>query len=664
MRRAHRLLTSALVLSLPASFGVPATALAHPQQVAQVAVPQVARPVAGPLAPPLPARVAKTSTTTAASGKPTRVRELEDRRTASSTSYRMSDGTTQVELSTEPVHYKDSKGKWQDIDTKVTAGTGDDSFENAKNTFRTRFGKSTDRLLTFESGGDGGESISLGAAGDKRALTPLVKDSSVAFADVFGTADVRYYVSRTGVKETVVVPDAAAAADAADGYTFELHTSGLSAKAEPDGSIGFFKKNGDARPRYVIPAPNMYDSSAANRLGQPGYSEKITQTISQQGGKTLLTLKPDQTWLKAKERVYPAVIDPTIVVVPDPTAAQDTSISEANSSTNYGTNPTMLVGDDASHNTWRGLLKFDLSMIPSTTTIRSADLNVHYGAGFGADVKLPLSAVKVTSDWAESAATWSSMNAAWNGTYATNIVQVDDQDTLSTSYEGPWKYQSNASAVNGSFSYATTGTTPDSFTWNARVPSDGDYQVQGLYFQSSVRGKLPTTLVGATSDGQVTTQSTTWDQTAGVAGGAQWYTLGTIHSRPGSTTQVKATRQSGTTATIPVADAMKWTKYSTATKQAGDRDGWHSYGLGSYVQSWLNGSSPNYGVMLKAVDENPATAPAGGLYYSASEDTYGGPAEPGDHLRRARCGVEPVVDDQRQRRGADLEQVHRPDTGR
>ncbi|MER7243310.1 DNRLRE domain-containing protein [Kribbella sp. NPDC000426] len=618
MRRARRLLTSALVLSLPASLGVPATALAHPEQAAQVAVLQVARPAAGPLAPPAPARVTKASTATVASGKPTRVRELDGRRTATSTSYRMSDGTTQVELSTEPVHYKDSKGTWQDIDTKVVAGSGDDSFENAKNSFRTRFGKSSDRLLTFEADG---ESISLGAAGDKRALTPLVKDSSVAFADVFGTADVRYYVSRTGVKETVVLT---AAADAASEYTFELHTSGLTAKPQPDGSIGFFKRNGDTRPKYVIPAPNMYDSSADNKLGQPGYSEKITQTISQQGGKTLLTLKPDQAWLTAKDRVFPIVIDPTIVVVPDPSAAQDTSISEANQATNYGTNPTMLVGDDASHNTWRSLLKFDLSMIPSTTTIRSADLNLHYGAGFGADVKLPFAAVKVTQDWSESTATWASMNSFWNGTYATNTVQVDDQDTLSASYQGPWKYQSNASAVNGSFSYALTGIAPDSFTWDARVPSDGDYQVQGFYFQSSVRGRLPTTLIGATPDGQVTTQAVTWDQTAGVAGGAQWYTLGTIHSRPGSTTQVKATRQPGTTATVPVADAMKWIKYSTATKQAGDRDGWHSYAMGSYVQSWLNGQSPNYGVMLKAVDEAPATAPAGGLYYSASEDTFGG----------------------------------------
>src|SRR4029450_11922473 len=120
-----------------------------------------------------------------------------------------------------------------------------------------------------------------------------------------------------------------------------------------------------------------------------------------------------------------------------------------------------------------------------------------------------------------------------------------------------WKYQSNTSAVNGSFSYAPTGITPDTFTWNARVPSDGDYQVQGHYYPSSVRGNLPTTLIGATPDGVPTTQSVVWNQTAGTPGpgGDLWYTLGTIHSRPGNTTQVKITRQQvPLTATIPIAD--------------------------------------------------------------------------------------------------------------
>ena len=193
MRRARTLLTYALVLSLPAAFGVPATALAHPQEVTQVAAPQAARAAVGPLAPPVPARVMNASTTATAAGKPARVREFEERRTASSTSYQMSDGTTQVELSTEPVHYKDSKGKWQDIDTKVTAGSGDDSFETAKNNFRTRFGKSTDRLLTFEADGS---SIGLGAAGEKRALARVLARSAGARSALM----VRWWVWLSGAR--------------------------------------------------------------------------------------------------------------------------------------------------------------------------------------------------------------------------------------------------------------------------------------------------------------------------------------------------------------------------------------------------------------------------------------------------------------------------------
>jgi RHS repeat-associated protein len=621
MRRARTLLTSALVLSLPASVAVPATALAHPQQVAPAAVPQVQKARLGPLAPPAPARLGKVSSTVVKSGgKPQRVGELETKRTESSKSYVMSDGTTQTVLSTEPVHYKDGKGKWQDIDTKVTAGAGEDAFENTRNSFRSRFGKSSDRLISFEADGAW---IRLGAAGDKRKVTPTAKDSAVAFADVFGTADVRYRVTATGVKEDVVLTTAS---EAAGEYTFELQTSGLTAKEQADGSIGFFKKNDDKLPRYVIPAPNMYDASPQNRLGQPGYSDKITQSISQQGGKSLLTVRPDLAWLRAKERVFPVVIDPTIVVVPDPAAAQDTSIFEASATAAlWGTDPSVLVGDDASRNTWRGLLKFDTSMIPANTKIRSADLNIHYGASFGSDTTtVPFVAVQATKDWSEASATWSSMNTSFSGTYGYNQVVVDDQDLASTSYEGVWKDFANTSAVGGRFSFApngVNGTPPDSFTWDARVPSAGDYLVQGFYFPASYRGKPTVTLTGATDAGDQVVVNTTWDQTIGSA--AQWYSLGTIHTGSGKTARVKMTRQAGSTATTPIADAVSWRKYSTQTKQPGQRDLWHSFALGTYVQSWLDGTSPNYGVMLKKVDES-TSGPIGGLYYSASETTYGG----------------------------------------
>ncbi len=598
MRRPRRLLTSALVLSVPLSVAVPAAALAHPPRAAvQAAVPQAQKAALGPLAPPAPARLGKVS----ASGKPERVRELDGRRNARSKSYEMSDGTTQVVLSTDPVHYKDSHGRWQDVDTRVVQDA--DGFANAKNAFRVHFGKSSDRLLSFEADG---ASIRLGAAGEKRKLVPTAKGSAVTFADVFGTADVRYQVTRTGVKEDVVLTSAA---DVASEYTFELQTNGLTAKAQADGSIGFFK---DALQKYVIPAPTMSDAAA-------GRSDKITQTITEQGGKTLLTLRPDLSWLKAAERAFPIALDPTIIVAPEPAAAQDTSISEAAPTTTYGTNPSVLVGDDASHNTWRGLLKFDTSAIPANTPIRSADLNMHFGSSFGADnTSVQFVALKATKDWTEATATWSGMNTSFDGTYPVNKIIVDDQDTAATSYEGLWKDQSNASAVNGWFSYAPSGTTPDTFTWDARVPSAGDYLVQGHYFQASYRGKPTVAITGYPNP----TLNATWDQTVGSPSGA-WYSLGTVRTEPGRTARVKMQRQGGTTASTPIADAVSWTEYGTQTKNPGDRDLWHSFALGSLVQQWVNNSAPNYGVMVKRVDE-AATSVTGGLNYSASEATYVG----------------------------------------
>src|SRR6266542_1746779 len=193
MRRARILLSSVLGLSLSVVTGAPAGALAgqsRPQAVARVqaAIPAIA-PAAGPLSVPQAAHVGQASTTPAKSdGKPVRVRELGSKRSESSKSYEMSDGTTQVELSTQPMHFRDGNGKWQDIDTGVVAGSGEDAFENAKNGFRTRFGKSSDHLVSFEVDG---RSIGLGLAGDKRKLTPAADGSTVTFPDVFGTAHVR-----------------------------------------------------------------------------------------------------------------------------------------------------------------------------------------------------------------------------------------------------------------------------------------------------------------------------------------------------------------------------------------------------------------------------------------------------------------------------------------
>ncbi len=77
-----------------------------------------------------------------------------------------------------------------------------------------------------------------------------------------------------------------------------------------------------------MPAPFMYDASGAPVPGSPARSDAVTQNVTQQGGKSVVTVKPDLEWLRDKSRVYPIVIDPTIAVVPDPAAGQDTALRE------------------------------------------------------------------------------------------------------------------------------------------------------------------------------------------------------------------------------------------------------------------------------------------------------------------------------------------------
>ncbi|HEY8111238.1 MAG TPA: hypothetical protein VII16_00005, partial [Actinomycetes bacterium] len=66
-----------------------------------------------------------------------RVRELTGRRTATGRSYQLSDGRVQAEISGTPVNYRDARGSYQPLDTRIT-GTGRAGYPDGveKNTFR------------------------------------------------------------------------------------------------------------------------------------------------------------------------------------------------------------------------------------------------------------------------------------------------------------------------------------------------------------------------------------------------------------------------------------------------------------------------------------------------------------------------------------------------
>ncbi|TDO44045.1 hypothetical protein EV643_11768 [Kribbella sp. VKM Ac-2527] len=320
MRRAHVLLTSVLSFSLISAAGLPAVAAAEFSSRASSAT-SPAQEVAATRRP--------TPTYTAPAAKPPRstqpahrVAELVAERREFSQTFELSDGRREVELSTRPVHYRDGSGRWQPVDTRVVgsdrAGFG---HRNGGGKFDASFGDRSDRLVRFEHGG---RSIQLGLLGSPRAVKPSASGSSLTFADVFGAADVRYTVESRKLKEDIVLQQAPPQAV----FTFDVTLAGLKARSLGDGSIGFYAASDPDTMVLRMPRPFMTDSAAdpASPTGT-GFSDDVTQSVVQNGGRTQIIVRASDEWLRDAKRTYPVRIDPTIeVVATSTTGGQDAGI--------------------------------------------------------------------------------------------------------------------------------------------------------------------------------------------------------------------------------------------------------------------------------------------------------------------------------------------------
>ncbi|MDH6462647.1 RHS repeat-associated protein [Micromonospora sp. A200] len=537
-----------------------------------------------------------------------RVKELTGKRTANTKVYQLSDGRTQAEISAVPLHYRDAKGKFQPIDTKVRPATEKGYVQgNRTNTFTSLFGDSSKELARFEKDG---RSIELGLAGAAKAVTPKVSGSTVTYPGLAGGADVVYDVTSTALKEKIVLHRAPTGPVS---YTFTLDTAGLTAQQRADGSIAFVRPGG-GEPAFVMPAPFMYDAKD-DKSSPHGkvWSDKVTQRVQQMYGQTSVTLSADAGWLADPARVYPVVIDPTIKVQPVPTDAQDVQIYSGATTTNYNDTYQLKVGTTDTQ-AWRSLLKFNLDSIPANTPISDAQLQLYYSqthTTYAADV--PMQAHRVTADWTEGSATWGTMSTKFAGAPAANVVTKDDGDS-GTSVTGSWPYSGNTTltpkAVNSDYRFHGSSLATDTHTWVPTITESGDYQVEVHYVAASDRPtNAPYTVHFSGGSKRYEVNQTTPDSQG------KWVTLGTHPFVAGTTGKVVLNGVPGTSAN---ADAVRFTK-AGAVKKYAQSSVWNSFPVRNLVQEWVNGTS-NYGFMVKALDE--ATKGKGGPVYEASEYAY------------------------------------------
>ena len=549
----------------------------------------------------------------APTGKPwpaqKRVRELVERRTSTARFFQLSDGRVQAEISSTPVNYRDGNG-FRPIDTRVgKVSRPGFAVGNTTNSFTSLFGDKSDRLVRFEMQG---RNVELGLSGTPKGVAPQVAGSTVTYPGLAGGADLVYEVTPIALKEKIVLRAAPAGGVS---YEFTLRTGGLSAQQRADGSIAFVAPSGGAAV-FTMPAPFMYDSGAdpTSPVGK-GFSAKVTQRVTQSGGTSTITVTADRAWLTDSARKYPVVMDPTIKIEPVPSDAQDVQIYSGDTARNYNDTYQLKVGTDATQ-AYRTLVKFPLTGVPAGTALDSAQLQMYYSQTHTAwEYDVSMEARRVTAPWTESTATWASMNANIAPSAAGNTELVDDGDAGKTSVVGTWPYSTNATltpkAINADYRYNNDATTGHSHTWVPTIPESGDYQVEVHYTAESDRAtNAPYTVYF--NGGQKTYLV---DQTGAPDG--VWKTLGVHPFLAGTSHKVVL----GDVANKSViADAVRFTKSAVDTKKRGVSSVWNTFSVRTMVQSWIDGTQPNYGFMVKAVDESPKGR--GGPIYEASEYAY------------------------------------------
>lgn len=340
-------------------------------------------------------------------GTPSAAAEALERHTATSRHIRNADGTVTAEIYASPVYFKDSDGKWLEIRNRVVRQGNRPglSWKNEANCFTVSFADELGTGLPLRLEVDGSWMEYGFTVSARRAAK--VKHNVVSYETASDDLDLVYTVESDGVEEEIVLHSAKAGSV----FSFSVSTN-TTVAGESDGSIGFYNSSGAKV--WSLFSSVMRDSAGAEstalRYGP----------VETRGADVSLTLEADGEWLADPARVYPVVIDPSIVLQPDPASGMDAYISglQESTSTNYGGEAEIKVGNatvSGNHAIYRGLLKFNLSSIPKSL-ITDARLEVYKSSGSAASTRnVDFALHAVTTQWLEGEVTWAKATqaAAW-----------------------------------------------------------------------------------------------------------------------------------------------------------------------------------------------------------------------------------------------------------
>jgi len=400
---------------------------------------------------------------------PTEVTSL---RTATSDTFLNPDGSYDAQVHSGPINFRPALGSWQPIDSRLLpeAASGF-SHVNGANSFSVQFADHASGDYSEFDSGDGPVSLSLlGVDQSSLAAAPAaVTDSDrgeLVYPDVEAGVNLVYQLTPLGVKEAIVLKNASAPPD----YSFQLTPKAgqqLTARKLSDGGFGFFE-SGATAPTFRIAAPVVTESlksflpaqctpsdsggppicagappgpppgvnppTPAKGVGVEDGSDAVsrangmgTLTVARDQGGFRVDFSVDEAWLSSSARVFPVVLDPTVILSGSSEDQDGTFESDCGSCT-----PTMSsssthvqVGGDGTH-VYEAASLFNLSSIPPGSAVLSGVLTANFDSCFPPAGYSP-GGNGCTWVWPYQSLTLNAhrITTSWNGSTTTSSLGVD-----------------------------------------------------------------------------------------------------------------------------------------------------------------------------------------------------------------------------------------------
>lgn len=219
--------------------------------------------------------------------------EIVGLRTANSKTFARTDGRRVVRVSSGRVHFRNARGRWQDVDTRLRRAHG--RLLNRTNGFSTslpeRLGTDTVRVRR------GRWSMAFRLRGAHATAAP--SGSRVVYRDAFPGVDLDYRLTGDALKETLTL----AGPDARRRFVFDVDPGpGLRPQLLRTKGLLFVDRRGTRR--LSMGAPFLIDRN--------GKTARAGLKLDNVRGAWRLTVVAPSRWLDAPGRAWPVALDPTV----------------------------------------------------------------------------------------------------------------------------------------------------------------------------------------------------------------------------------------------------------------------------------------------------------------------------------------------------------------